>query len=400
MRAARISAAAALVLFAASCGHHRVTEFIKPESNFGPVRCIAVMPFENLTEYYEAGKIVPDIVATELYISRKFGVVERTEVQRVMRENNIIVKERVDPVLAQQIGVMLSVDAVIIGSVSEYWYRTFKGKVTDVEPTVGINLRLVDVKTGAILWASSHTRSSYDLVNSQRDPINRVTQIVARDMVDFISGNLQGREANPLKVCSQGSRRPIIETREAPAQRKPAPAPAPAPVVEEKLEAAKPEPAVPKPEEKPRIEPAVVAAKPAESRPEPWQNAKQEGFFKKLTEGKDFPLADVTFKGKQANLNIQAIRALNDFGIVLKKYQNSRIMLNSHVDSSGSLSKDLELSTKRGEAVKDYLVKAFNISAARIEVKGYGGTKPIMPNINRINREKNKRIEVSVLKGP
>ena len=177
---------AAFLAAVAGCGYKYISGYTSDPSELGRIRSIAVMPFENLARHYQAGLIAADLLGTELYISRRFRVMERSEVQKLCGERGINLPESVDPEFAQEIGKMLGVDGVIIGSVSEYWYRVSREADEDAEPAVGLNARLVDVATGEVLWACSATRSSYDFFSAQKDPLNRVAQIVVREMVDML----------------------------------------------------------------------------------------------------------------------------------------------------------------------------------------------------------------------
>lgn len=55
-----------------------------------------------------------------------------------------------------------------------------------------------------------------------------------------------------------------------------------------------------------------------------------------------------------------------------------------------------ELSTKRAKAVADWLV-SHGLSADRVQYKGYGWTKPIMPNTTAEGRRKNQRVEATII---
>lgn len=178
-----------LIALTTGCGHKYVSGRTVDEADFSEIRTVAVLPFENMTKFHEAGKIVPDLLATELYISGEFKVMERTEAVALCAEEGIRIPEAMDAQYAQTLGKKLGVDGVFIGSVSEYWYRIYREEDEEVEPAVGINARLIDVATGDVVWASSVTRSSYDIFLSQKDPLNRVAQLAVMEMLDSLDIN-------------------------------------------------------------------------------------------------------------------------------------------------------------------------------------------------------------------
>ncbi|HDL64125.1 MAG TPA: hypothetical protein ENH12_01905 [Proteobacteria bacterium] len=168
------------------CGHNYVSARVEPGDDISSIKTVAVLSFENLTKFHEAGKIVADLLATELYISGRFKVMERTEALAICAEEGIRIPEAMDAGYARILGEKLGVDGVFIGSVSEYWYRIYREEDEEVEPAVGINARLISVATGDVVWAASVTRSSYDLLMSQKDPLNRIAQLSVMEMLDTL----------------------------------------------------------------------------------------------------------------------------------------------------------------------------------------------------------------------
>ncbi len=170
------------------CGHTLRRDFTASRGAIASLRSVAVLPLENLTRFPDAGEIVAELFTNELYRVDHFRVMDRNQVKRLMREKRITPPQVVDRRAAQAIGRELEVDAVLIGSVSEYWYRLERRtrRPGGEEPAVGINARLVDVETGEVIWASSHSRSSYDVFSADRDHLNRVAQITVANMVDSL----------------------------------------------------------------------------------------------------------------------------------------------------------------------------------------------------------------------
>jgi TolB-like protein len=171
------------------CGHTMERNYLESEDASGSINSVAVMTFENLTKFPDAGEIVAALFTTELYRSTHFKIMDRNQVERIMREKKISAPAIIDRSFAQKIGKVLGVDGVFIGSVSEYWYRLEKRRgwrEVGEEPAVGINARLVDVASGEVVWASSHSRSSYDAFSMDRDHVNRVAQIVVANMVESL----------------------------------------------------------------------------------------------------------------------------------------------------------------------------------------------------------------------
>jgi|GEM_PF-1966679 len=72
------------------------------------------------------------------------------------------------------------------------------------------------------------------------------------------------------------------------------------------------------------------------------------------------------------------------------------VEIQGHTDSVGDAKANRELSRKRAEAVRDYLIKR-GISKRRLVVKGYGELAPIGDNRTILGRDMNRRVELKVL---
>ena len=67
-----------------------------------------------------------------------------------------------------------------------------------------------------------------------------------------------------------------------------------------------------------------------------------------------------------------------------------------HTDSTGNAAYNLALSTRRANAVKDYLVSK-GIEKNRVYTEGKGLTQPVADNRTREGRAKNRRVEIEVV---
>ncbi len=64
-----------------------------------------------------------------------------------------------------------------------------------------------------------------------------------------------------------------------------------------------------------------------------------------------------------------------------------------HTDNIGTPEYNVKLSEARAEAVKSWLV-AHGVAPARVTARGYGDTRPLVPNTTDANRFKNRRVEL------
>lgn len=147
-------------------------DFASPEARTAAGASIAVLPFENLTTHQNAGTIMADLMTTELYRLGMLKVMESSRT-RSMLAGAFGDDGRGEAAYAQEVGRKLGVQTVMMGSVSEYGYQYGLRE----EPVVGVNVRVVRVSDGAVIWATSDS----DIGSSfwSRESVNEVAQRVA-----------------------------------------------------------------------------------------------------------------------------------------------------------------------------------------------------------------------------
>jgi hypothetical protein len=165
-----------LGLFLTSCSYQQTA--MKKGGLDATSRHVAVLPLINLTTYPNAGRIVTDLMTTEFYALTDFRILEQTTMMEKLKAGRNDLDEALDRAVAHRIGGRLGVDTVVYGTVTEYRYK----RGLDEDPVVGINVRMLDVESGTILWAGSKS-STGGCFWFCEDSLNRVAQKVCRDLV-------------------------------------------------------------------------------------------------------------------------------------------------------------------------------------------------------------------------
>ena len=113
---------------------------------------------------------------------------------------------------------------------------------------------------------------------------------------------------------------------------------------------------------------------------------------------------DVLFDFDKAEIKPEAERTLDQVGTVIAQFPEGKVLIEGHTDSKGSPDMNLQLSKRRAEAVKNWLVKKKSISESIITTRGFGETKPVAPETNPDGsdnpqgRQQNRRVEITVEK--
>lgn len=112
---------------------------------------------------------------------------------------------------------------------------------------------------------------------------------------------------------------------------------------------------------------------------------------------KIFEIKNLNFESGKFNIQKQYFKDLENLVILLREQINIKIEIAGHTDSIGDNKTNIILSNNRAKSIKSYLVKN-GILESRIKCVGYGEKQPITNNSTKEGREKNRRIEIRILK--
>ncbi|MFY0538632.1 OmpA family protein [Nannocystis pusilla] len=108
------------------------------------------------------------------------------------------------------------------------------------------------------------------------------------------------------------------------------------------------------------------------------------------------PLEGINFETRSDKIKKGSEKTLDVAVGVLKEFPSLKIEIQGHTDDVGGRDFNLELSQRRADSVKRYLVE-HGIEESRIKTTGFGPDKPIDPAKTSKARAKNRRIEFKVL---
>ena len=110
-----------------------------------------------------------------------------------------------------------------------------------------------------------------------------------------------------------------------------------------------------------------------------------------------FEIKNLNFKTAKYNIEEKYFQELDNLKSLLVNENEIKIEIAGHTDNNGSELANQLLSENRAKSVKSYLVKN-GIDKLRINCVGYGEKQPIADNNSKQGREKNRRIEIRILK--
>jgi outer membrane protein OmpA-like peptidoglycan-associated protein len=113
--------------------------------------------------------------------------------------------------------------------------------------------------------------------------------------------------------------------------------------------------------------------------------------------GQTVRLNNIFFDTDKYELKPESTAELNRLIRILNQNSELFIEISGHTDATGNDQHNLELSQKRADAVKNYLLTK-GISADRLISKGYGKLKSVADNNTEEGRQQNRRVEFTILK--
>ena len=128
---------------------------IREDVDFSFIKKVAVLPLDNLTNNKFADEIVRHLVISELLASGLVDVTIPGEVISAIKRLNITSITALDVKQIKDLGKIIKVEAIIMGSIEQYGEVKFGNHSA---PEVTITLIMADVSTGSILWSVTQTR--------------------------------------------------------------------------------------------------------------------------------------------------------------------------------------------------------------------------------------------------
>lgn len=108
-------------------------------------------------------------------------------------------------------------------------------------------------------------------------------------------------------------------------------------------------------------------------------------------------LKHLIFAQGKAIIDPQSHQELNEVVQMMKDTPKIIIQLEGHTDNQGNPKANIDLSQKRVDAVKKYLVSK-GVSKNRVKTKAFGGSQLLTTEITAEARNANRRVEMRILK--
>ncbi len=102
------------------------------------------------------------------------------------------------------------------------------------------------------------------------------------------------------------------------------------------------------------------------------------------------------FASDADTLTTGALLALDTLCHRLRTYEFDRLEVHGHTDDQGSERYNDDLSTRRAQAVLDFLDDCFGLGEVETAARGFGESRPIDSNSTATGRQANRRVEIVI----
>lgn len=107
-------------------------------------------------------------------------------------------------------------------------------------------------------------------------------------------------------------------------------------------------------------------------------------------------LGDVLFETGKADLLFSANDNLNKISAFLVENKTRNVLIEGHTDDRGTDAYNMRLSEQRADSVRLAFIQR-GVAPQRIITRGYGESRPIENNSTETGRQKNRRVEITIL---
>lgn len=159
--------------------------YVDPNMDFGSIRTVAVLPFNNLSNEDRAAERVRDAFSGMLLATGAIYVLPPGEVARGMSATGRLMADGPSVEQAQKLAGVLKVDAIITGVVTEYGPIRSGAASANV---ISVSLQLIEKSSGIVVWAASTSKGGITiwdrLVGGGGEPMSTITSKAVNDLLD------------------------------------------------------------------------------------------------------------------------------------------------------------------------------------------------------------------------
>jgi len=103
----------------------------------------------------------------------------------------------------------------------------------------------------------------------------------------------------------------------------------------------------------------------------------------------------IEFEFAKDKIDPKSYKDLNDIASTAMIAETQKIRVEGHTDNVGDDRSNMELSERRAQSVRDYLIQK-GVKASRIETEGKGESEPVQSNSTKAGQQANRRVRIII----
>lgn len=168
-----------------------LTQQISKEMTDNNKKTIAVIEFSDLRgNVTDLGRYISEELITKLYLTKKFKVIERQLLNKIIAEQKLSLAGMIDPTSAKKLGKVLGVDAIVSGT------------QTDLAQGLKINARMLNTETGEIFAVASVEIFKDESVTKLMSEIGSSKEALTDSKLSGVTTNYPPNTKNDLSIKS------------------------------------------------------------------------------------------------------------------------------------------------------------------------------------------------------
>ncbi len=116
-------------------------------------------------------------------------------------------------------------------------------------------------------------------------------------------------------------------------------------------------------------------------------------FTEAFEKGEPIVFESLEFESNSTKLRAHVRPKLDYIARFLNTYPMFKLVVEGHTDSDGRSESNLQLSQQRAERIATYIIGRGELDPVRVSAKGYGESRPVVPNDTEENKRINRRVE-------
>jgi outer membrane protein OmpA-like peptidoglycan-associated protein len=99
-------------------------------------------------------------------------------------------------------------------------------------------------------------------------------------------------------------------------------------------------------------------------------------------------------------MSLDSRAVVDEIAGMMRAYENTVVDIEGNTDSTGARIYNQDLSKRRADAVRRYLMQKYGFPSQRMRALGNGPDRPLATNDTADGREKNRRTDIKVYPNP